>query len=95
MVPTDQILTVVWSKLAADPLLEEYACLPIDNLMKMLTLCVKTTYFKMESDIYWQKELATGSPLSPVFANVYKEYFKEMALGSTLLKLSLWLRYIK
>ena len=87
-------LAVVWDKLAADPLLEERTCIPIDNLMEMLT-CVETTYFGMGSDIYQQEEgLAMGSPLSPVLANLYIEYFKEMALGSTSLKPSMWLRYV-
>ena len=35
-----------------------------------------------------------GSQLSPVLANIYMEYFKEMALGSTSLKLFMWLRYV-
>ena len=49
----------------------------------------------MGSDIYRQEEgLAKGSPLSPVLANIYKEYFEEMALGSTSLKPSMWLRYV-
>ena len=61
----------------------------------MLTFCVETTYFGMGSDIYRQEEgLAMGSPLSPLLANIYMEYFEEMALGSTSLKPSMWLRYI-
>ena len=61
--------------------------------MEMLTFCVETTYFGMGSDIYQQEEgLAIGSPLLPVLANIYMEYFKEMALGSTSLKPSMWLR---
>ena len=35
-----------------------------------------------------------GLPLSPVLANIYMEYFKEMALGSTSLKPSMWLSYV-
>ena len=71
-VPTDETLAVVRDKLAGDPLLEEYSCIPIDNLMEMLTFCVETTYFRMGSDIYWQEEgLAMGLPLSPVLANIY------------------------
>ena len=93
-VPTDETL-VVRDKLAADPLLEERTCIPIDNLMEMLTFCVETTYFEMGSDIYRQEEgLAMCSPLSPVLANIYMEYFEEMALGSTSLKPSMWLRYV-
>ena len=94
-VPTDETLAVVRDKLAADPLLEECTCISIDNLMEMLTFCVETTYFGMGFDIYWQEEgLAMGSPLSPVLANIYIEYFEEMAFGSTSLKPSIWLRYV-
>ena len=89
----DETLAVVRDKLAADPLLEEGTCIPIDNLM--LTFCVETTYFGMGSDIYRQEEgLAMRSPLSPLLANVNMEYFEEMALGSTSLKPSMWLRYV-
>ena len=35
-----------------------------------------------------------GSPLSPVLANIYMEYFEEMALGSISLKPSMWVRYV-
>ena len=93
-VPTDETLTVVRDKLAADPLLEERTCIPIDNLMEMLTFSVETTYFGMGSNIYRQEGLAMGLLLLPVLANIYIEYFDEMALGSTSLKSSMWLRYV-
>ena len=94
-VPTDETLAVVRGKLTADPLLEERTCIQIDNRMEMLTFYVKATYSWMGSDIYRQEEgLAMGLPLSPVLANIFKEYFEEMALGSTLQKPSMWLRYV-
>ena len=63
--------------------------------MEMLSFCVKTTYFVMESVIYQQeKGLDMGFPLSSVLANVYMEYLEEMALRSTTLKPSIWLRYV-
>ena len=94
-VPIHETLAVVRDKLAEDPLLEERTCIPIDNLMEMLTFCVETTYFAMGSDKYRQEEgLVMGSPLSPFLANIYMEYFEEIALGSTSLKPSMWLRYV-
>ena len=94
-VPTNETLATVQDKLATDPSLEERTCISVDNLIEMLTFCVKTTFFGMESDIYQQEEcLAMGSPLSPVLANVYMEYFKVMALRSISLKPSMWLRYV-
>ena len=54
-VSTDEILKVVWDKLTAVILLEEHTCIPIDNLMEMLTFYVETTYFGMRSDIYRQE----------------------------------------
>ena len=89
--PTNETLAVVQDKLAADHLLEERTCIPIDNLMEMLTFCMETTYLRMGSDIYQQEGLAMGSPLSAVLACIYMEYFEDMALGSTTLKPSMWL----
>ena len=66
-VPADETLAVVRDKLASDPLLEERTCIPIDNLMEILTFFIETTYFGMGYDIYRLEEgLAMGSPLSPV-----------------------------
>ena len=70
-VPTDETLTVLWDRLAADLWLEERASIPIDNLMEMLTFCVETTNFEMGSDTYWQEEgLAMGSALPPILAHI-------------------------
>ena len=51
-VPTDEVLTVVQDKLAADLSLEEHTCISKDNLMEILTFYVETNYFGMGSDIY-------------------------------------------
>ena len=69
-VPTEETLAVVRDKLAADPLLEERTCIPIYNLMEMMTFCVEKTYFGMGSDIKQQEEgLAMG--LSSVLENIH------------------------
>ena len=52
-VSTDETLVVVRDKLAADPLLKERTCIPIDNLMEMLTFCEETTRWDL---IYTDEE---------------------------------------
>ena len=70
-------------------LLEERSYIQIDNLMEMLTFCLETTYFGMESYIYrLEGGLAMRSPLSPVWANIYLKYFEEMTLGFTSLNVA-------
>ena len=49
-VKTYESISVVQDKLAAYPSFEEHTCIPIDNLMHMLTFCVNTIYFKRASD---------------------------------------------
>ena len=52
-------------------------------------------YLEMGSDIYRKEEgLAMGSPLSLVLTNIFIENLEEIALGSTSLKPSMWLRYV-
>ena len=69
-VPTDETLTGLQDKLATDPSLEGRTCIPKNNLMEMLTFCMKTG-----SNIYRLEEgQAMKSPLSPVLANVLLWY---------------------
>ena len=35
-----------------------------------------------------------GSPLSPVLANLYMEFFEEMAIDTATHKPTLWIRYV-
>ena len=70
-VPQNQTLTVVWDKLAADSSLEEHTCIPIDNLMEMLTFCVETTHFRIVSDLYQQEKTL---PMGTIIISIDKTY---------------------
>jgi len=51
--------------------------------------------FQYQDSFYEQVEGATtGSPLSPIVANIYMEYFEEMALESAQLRPRVWRRYV-
>jgi hypothetical protein len=54
-----------------------------------------STYFEFENQLYEQIEGAPmGSPLSPVIADIYMEFFEEMAIQEAEFKPSVWLRYV-
>ena len=46
-------------------------------LINLLELCLNTTYFIFREQIYKQSfGAAMGSPVSPIVANLYMEYFE-------------------
>ena len=49
----------------------------------LLEFCVKNTYLSFEGQFYEQVEgAAMGSPVSPIIANLYMEYFEQMTLST-------------
>ena len=56
---------------------------------------MKYTYFSYGGHFYEQKEgAAMGSPVSAVVANLYMEFFEEVALETTLTRHRLWKRCV-
>ena len=63
--------------------------------MELLNLCVENNYFELEGKIYRQDVgMAMGSPLSPIFANIFMEEFEQKAINSATFKPEVWLRYV-
>ena len=57
--------------------------LNIDQIIQLLELCLDTTYFSFREQIFKQTHgAAMGSPVSPIVANLYMEYFEEKAIES-------------
>ena len=56
---------------------------------------MRSTVFTFQG-IYYQQtsSVAMGSPLSPIVANLYMEYFENKALESYPLKLAWWKRFV-
>ena len=68
---------------------------PIDVFVKLIELCVNNNYFAFSNKFYKQTfGVAMGSPLSPVLANIYMEYFESVLLASAGMVPPLWLRYV-
>ena len=94
-VPIDETMDVVKHKLQNDTSLEDRTPIPIETLCELIKLCLTTTYFQLGEKFYEQREgTAMGSPLSQVIANLYMEHFEKLALDSSQLQPSLWLRYV-
>ena len=94
-VPIDEALKVVETRLTKDPTLVDRTSIPVPQLMELIELCLRSTYFQFQDDFFEQIDgTPMGSPLSPVIANLFIENLEELAMHSAPLKPSLWLRYV-
>ena len=94
-VPIPKAVEIVKSKLEMDPTLQDRTCLSADQIVDLLAICLNTIYFTYNNDIYGlQQDTAVGSPVSPIIANLYMEWFEETALASAQNPPSFWARYV-
>jgi len=62
---------------------------------KLAEICLRSTVFTFQGVFYEQTSgVAMGSPLSPIVANLYMEYFEKKALNSYPLKPAWWKRFV-
>jgi hypothetical protein len=94
-VPIGENLDVIRSKLQDDNTLAERSILQVEDIMELLEVCLRTTYFQVDDKFFQQKNgMAMGSSLSPVVSNIFMEYYEKLALDTAQYKPSLWLRYV-
>ena len=94
-VPIDEALRVTEEKFASDPSLTERTSIPAPQLVELVELCVRSSYFQFQDSFYEQVDgTAMGSPLSPVIANLYMESLEGTAIRSAALQPNLWVRYM-
>ena len=67
--------------------------LSAEDVHDLLAICLHTTYFQFDEVIYSQVEgAAMGSPVSPIVANLYMEWFKKTAIDTFMFELRVWKR---
>ena len=94
-VPVDQSLEVIYNKLLEDQALSTRTSLTALQVKELLEICLKTTYFLYDDVIYSQVEgAAMGSPVSPIVANLFMEWFEERAIQSFMYEITIWRRYV-
>ena len=67
-----------------------------NEVMSLLILVLENCVFSFQGNFYKQlHRAAMGSPCSPVVANIYMEYFEDLALGPELpIPIKEWKRYV-
>lgn len=94
-VPVNKSLDVILHKLESDESLPERTNMVPVQVRDLVFICLKTTYFVFQGIIYRQVEgAAMGSPVSPIVANLYMEWFEEHAILTFQYEIKIWKRYV-
>ena len=94
-VPVNKSLDVILDRLLKDDSLHTRTSLPPTRVRDLLATCLNTTYFQFQEVIYTQVEgAAMDSPVSPIVANLFMEWFEETALSTFPQEITLWRRYV-
>ena len=90
-VPVGEALEVIHEKLMADDTLAERTALTPSQIITLLQICLKTTYFLDQEQYYEQKDgTAMGSPVSLLVANIFMEHIEERAIRSSPHPIRFW-----
>ncbi|XP_053406480.1 uncharacterized protein LOC128559257 [Mercenaria mercenaria] len=98
-IPVEKALEIIRMRLEKDKNLNDRCELNVDQVSELLELCLTSTYFVYQGKYYQQKQgAAMGSPVSPLVANLYMEFFERQALDRAKTPPppppSLWIRYV-
>lgn len=94
MVPIPETLDYIRRRLLNEPKFKNWTTIPIDNFLTLLELCITCTYFKYQNNHFLQESgTAMGSPISPVFAELYRQFLESSLIISNP-HIHYWTRYV-
>ena len=94
-IPVDLAVKVAEERLREDASLGQRTSLPVEDIIHLLSFCLKTTQFTYNGTYYQQVfGTAMGSPVSAVIANMVMEDVEQRALATSPVKPFFWKRYV-
>ena len=92
--PASVALQVINSKISMCTNFTNVYKIPTEKFIKLLEFTITNCIFCFNTKFYKQLQgAAMGSPVSPVIANFYMEYFEFLAIPSSPTLIMWWLRY--
>jgi Reverse transcriptase (RNA-dependent DNA polymerase)/GIY-YIG catalytic domain len=92
-VPVKESLIYIRKRLTEIPF-SSWTDLKLDDIMELLKICLKSTYFKYDDTFYHQTEgTAMGSPISPVVAELYMQSLENEIVPKSR-HILFWRRYV-
>ena len=91
-VPTDKVKNFIGRKIDSGEI-----TLPItkDQFFSLFDICVQNNYFRFKEEFFRQKHgISMGSPLSPVLANIFMEFFESELMPAIPIQPTFYARYV-
>lgn len=92
-VPLERTISIILDKVYQEKLIKTK--ISRETLNALLHLCTKEVHFTFNEEIYQQLDgVAMGSPLGPLFANIFMSELEKTLIPKVEGKLNMWTRYV-
>ena len=95
-VPTDPAINIIRRRLELDQELHLRTTMKVEQIIGLLEICLKTTYFQFQGRFFEQlQRAAMGSTTSPNVANLYMEDSETKAINTAEYPPRIWKRHVR